>query len=88
MPFSEGQKMRYKPVLTPTMCLPSVTLWSVHQPLSLGKLVESTGAAPSIGLLSSRKLLNNWFIITITITVDGITHYEISGAMPTAAVRK
>jgi hypothetical protein len=79
---TRGQKMRYKPLLTPTMRLILAALGTRHQPLSRARLVELTGPAFSTVLLSISKLRNNGIITTGTI--DGITHDEVSGATPAA----
>jgi hypothetical protein len=82
MPPTEGQKMRHKPVLTPTMRLILELLTSVDQRLSRARLIELTGPGFSTVLLSISTLRNNG---TITETADGITHYEVSDPTPAAA---
>jgi hypothetical protein len=61
---------------------------SVHQPPSIARIAQMTGAAAPGLLLSTRKLLNDGFVTTTT--VDGIMHHELSDPTPTAttAVRK
>lgn len=83
MPPTEGQKMRHKPLLTPTMRLILTAHETSHQPLSRAMFVELTRPASSTALLSIGKLHHNGIIITGT--NDGITQYEISDPTPAAA---
>ena len=80
--------MRPRTLISLTMPLLLSALRRTHQPLSIARFVEATGAAASAALLSTRKLLNDGFITARTI--DGIMHHELSGATPTATavVRK